>query len=148
MLFDCAAEQPDFTHAWFPHSAFDVVSIEEDMAIARGGNGMALLKGSGRLQPVMTGPTAGNELRLRGRKASWLARLGDTARDGEPGRFAERFAGLAVREAADGSLEIDDPEYGPVIFHSDGRVEAEGRTVDPATWTVEGNAGRLLLRPL
>ena len=33
-----------------------------------------------------------------------------------------------------------DPEYGEVRFHASGRVEAEGRVVDPATWTVAGKA--------
>ena len=27
VLFDCAAEQPDFTHAWFPQSAFDLRAV-------------------------------------------------------------------------------------------------------------------------
>ena len=33
-----------------------------------------------------------------------------------------------------------DPEYGEVRFHASGKVEAEGRVVDPATWTVAGKA--------
>ena len=39
-----------------------------------------------------------------------------------------------------GTLRVDDPEYGAVVFRPDGRVEAEGRTVDPSEWTVAGHA--------
>jgi hypothetical protein len=147
VLFDCAVEQPDFTHAWFPQSAFDLVSVDGDRAIAQSGAGMALLKTSDALQPVTSGPTSGNELRLAGHKGTWLVRLGDTARNSTPQHFAGTFAGLAIRDGADGCLQIDDPEYGAVWFHSDGRIEAEGRIVDPATWAVEGQATSLPLRP-
>jgi len=147
MLFDCAAEQPEFTHAWFPQSAFDLVSVEGDKAVAACGNGLVLLKGSGALEQVTSGPTSGNELRLAGRKATWIVRLGDTARNGTPEAFAGTFGALALRDAGDGSIRIDDPEYGAVTFLADGRVEAEGRIIDPATWTVAGQATTLPLRP-
>jgi hypothetical protein len=147
VLFDCAAEQPNFTHAWFPQSAFDTVSASGEIAVAESGGGMALLKGSAVLQLVTSGPTAGNELRLAGRKSSWIVRLGDTARNGDAKRFAAAFAGLVIREGAGATLTVDDPEYGRVALHADGRVEAEGRTLDPAGWTVEGRAEKLPLRP-
>lgn len=143
MIFDCAAEQPDFTHAWFPRSAFDAVSLQGEVAALRGDDGMALLKASGPLALVETGPTAGNEVRLAGHKGTWIVRLGNAGRNGSLEAFARTFGGLSVRSSAEGRLEIDDPEYGGVIFHADGRVEAEGRVVDPAGWTVEGNAKRL-----
>ena len=42
MLFDCAAEQPDFTHAWFPRIAFDVVTVEaRHRDRAEAGDGLA-----------------------------------------------------------------------------------------------------------
>src|SRR5690606_34656829 len=65
-LFDCAAEQPDFTHAWFPQSAFDETRVDGRSALARGGEGLALLKADKDFQLVGTGPTAGNELRVPG----------------------------------------------------------------------------------
>jgi len=148
MVFDCAAEQPDFTHAWFPRSAFDAVSLDGDVAAVRGGEGFALLKGSGPLSLVETGPTAGNEIRLAGRKGTWIVRLGDARRNGTLEAFARTFGGLAVRSGAEARLEIDDPDYGRVVFHADGRVEAEGRVVDPSDWTVVGEATRLSKGPL
>jgi hypothetical protein len=33
---------------------------------------------------------------------------------------------------------VDDPDYGVVEFNSNGTVTAEGRTLDPARWTIEG----------
>jgi hypothetical protein len=140
MLFDVAAEQPDFTHAWFPRFAFDVATVDGAVAVARSGDGMALLKASGSLQLVATGPTAGNELRLAGRKAVWIVRLDDTARSGTPGDFARTFSGLALHEGAGGRLQVEDPEYGTVTFHIDGRIEAEGLILDQAEWTIEGDA--------
>jgi hypothetical protein len=148
MLFDCAEEQPDFTHAWFPRQVFDFASVAGNAAVARSGGGMAMLKASGALQPVAAGPTAGNELRLAGRKSSWVVRLGDTARHGRHDRFAETFSGLAIRHGPEGRLHIADPEYGPVTFHADGRVEAEGRVLDPSTWTIHGEAAWLPRGPL
>jgi hypothetical protein len=35
-------------------------------------------------------------------------------------------------------LRVDDPDYGPVLFHPGGRVEAEGRVIDPKDFTVAG----------
>jgi hypothetical protein len=147
MLFDVAAEQPDFTHAWFPRFAFDVASVDGAVALAQRGAGLALLKASGPLQLVATGPTAGSELRLAGRKAAWIVRLGDTARDGTAAEFAAVFSGLALREGAAGTLQVEDPEYGTVTFHDDGRIEAEDRIIDPAQWTIAGEARRLALAP-
>jgi len=148
MLFDCAAEQPGFTHAWFPRPAFDFASVEGDIAIARNGGGMAMLTGSAALQSVMAGPTAGNELRLAGRNSAWIVRLGDAAHNGPVDRFAATFSGLAVREGAEGRVHVTDPEYGEMTFHPDGRIEAEGRVVDPGTWTIRGHASYLPLGPL
>jgi hypothetical protein len=33
---------------------------------------------------------------------------------------------------------VEDPDYGRVVFHPDGTIEAEGR-LDPKTWTVPGH---------
>ncbi len=41
------------------------------------------------------------------------------------------------------TLVVDDPEYGTVRFLADGRVVAEGRSLDPSDWTVRGEAMRL-----
>lgn len=138
MIFEAAPEQPDFTHAWFPRQIFDESSVEGDVAIARSGKGLVLLKGSRPFAEVTEGPTAGNELRLPGHSGSWIVRLGE-------GRAAEfsRFGGLMVKAAEDGILVVDDPAYGRVEFHPDGRIVAEGRVLDPGEWTVKGHAREL-----
>lgn len=140
VLFDCAAEQPDFTHAWFPRAAFDEAWVDGGRALARGGDGLLQLKTDTGLHIVESGPTAGNELRADGRKTVWIVRLGDVGRHGALETFGKRFSTLQLRRETDGLLLVDDPEYGEVRFHRDGRVEAEGRIVDPAEWTVKGEA--------
>ncbi|MBO6716430.1 MAG: hypothetical protein JJ913_00595 [Rhizobiaceae bacterium] len=139
-VFDCSPEQPDFTHAWFPRSVFDTASVNGSRAVASSGNGLVLLAADSAFQPVEHGPTAGNELRIPGHRSVWIVRLGSMIRHGSVEGFAARFGGLALNEAKGGTLRIDDPEYGPVLFHKDGRIEAEGRLLDPASWTVKGDA--------
>jgi len=136
-VFDCFEEQPDFTHCWFPRSAFDETRVEGAVACVRSGEAVALVKADRPFEPVAGGPTAGNELRVPGRRSAWLVRAGSSrGLDG----FAEAFSALELCGERDGLLEVTDPEYGPVRFHADGRVEAEGRLVDPAEWTVAGRA--------
>ena len=40
----------------------------------------------------------------------------------------ERFAALAVREEADGTLVLEDPEYGTVRFRADGVISFRPRS--------------------
>jgi hypothetical protein len=140
LLFRCAAEQPAFTHAWFPRSAFDETGIEGKIAGAAGGDGLAMLKADKPFEPVERGPTAGNELRVPGHESTWIVRVG--ARDGHGSleEFIARFSDLSLERGPDGLLRLTDPDYGDVVFHADGRIEAEGRLIDPAGWQVEGEA--------
>ena len=140
LTFNCAAEQPGFSHAWFPRQEFDASSVRGDVAVARSGQGMVMLKGSSPFALVETGPTAGNELRIDGHRTAWIVRLGD---HGSEDDFAARFAGLSISEGADGVLTVEDPEYGTVLCHADGRTEAEGRVLNPADWSVEGKASNM-----
>ena len=135
--------QPDFTHAWFPAAAFDETALTATAAFARSGDGLAALLADGALHVVDTGPTAGCELRLAGRRGRWILRLGDTGAHGDLDAFRRRFADLAPREAADGRIFVDDPDYGMVEFHPDGRVAAEGRVLDPAGWTLTGTRAEI-----
>ena len=51
----------------------------------------------------------------------------------------------------DGTIAVDDPDYGRVAFRADGTVEAEGRRLDPAAWSRAGQLteiGRRRPRPL
>jgi hypothetical protein len=71
---------------------------------------------------------------------AWIVRLGSTSRHGGPSDFATAFGGLAIERLEGGTLRVADPEYGAVLFHADGRVEAGGQIDDPAAWTVQGDA--------
>lgn len=136
-VFDAHAEQPDFTHCWFPRSAFDETKVDGGRAFLRIDEAVAMLGADRPFELVTSGPTAGNELRVPGRKAVWIVRAAGGL---SPERFADRFSGLDVVRGKDGLLEVADPDYGPVRFLADGRIEAEGRVVDPAEWTVAGRA--------
>jgi hypothetical protein len=143
MLFDCVAEQPDFTHAWFPRAVFDTATVKGDVALAQCGEAMVLLKGNSPFTSVEDGPTAGNELRLPGRKGGWIIRLGETSQGGSFEDFTAAFSDLALAGEAGDTLMIDDPEYGPVSFHADGRIFAEERVLDPDQWSIKGAATHL-----
>lgn len=139
--FACSDEQPDFTHAWFPTSAFDAVQVDGHCAFAQSGDAFAMLKTDVPLIEIKGGPTAGNELRAAGRNATWIVRLG--GRDVELvtlDAWVAAFADLSVRSGAEGDLIVEDPQYGTVRFLSDAKVVAEGRTLDPSSWTVRGHA--------
>jgi len=132
-IFRGRPEQPDFTHALFPRAAFDAVRLEGPVAAAASGNGRLVVKASGDLQAIGTGPSAGVELRLPGRDGRWIVRL---HAGGAP--LATTFDGLAATGTDDGDILVDDPVYGPVGFCADGAVRAEGAVIDPRTFTVEG----------
>ncbi|WP_292492723.1 hypothetical protein [Mesorhizobium sp.] len=145
--FACSDEQPDFTHAWFPTSAFDAAQLDGNRACARSGNAFAMLKTDVPLTEVKGGPTAGNELRAAGHKATWIVRLGDRPDDSlSLDAWAAAFADLSVRPGPDEELIVEDPEYGTVRFLADARIVAEGRALDPANWTVRGEAARMKRR--
>lgn len=148
LVFDCAFEQPDFTHAWFPQDQFDFTALEGDTAMAQSGDGLAALKGSGPLKMVQKGPTAGNELRLNGHQSTWIVRLGSTRNHLSPKVFFESVQTLIVVHGPDGILTINDPDYGEVLFYPDGRIEAEGRTLDPEDWSITGHLKFLPIGPI
>jgi len=56
------------------------------------------------------------------------------------GAVADDFRTLALADEANGDILVDDPEYGRVRFGADGSVEAEGRRLEPAEWTIAGEA--------
>ncbi|UCI21652.1 hypothetical protein FJ970_12135 [Mesorhizobium sp. B2-1-8] len=145
--FSCSDEQPDFTHAWFPAGVFDTVRIDGQSALAQAGDAFAMLMTDVPLSQVTSGPTAGNELRAAGRKATWIVRLGDRNTNLPTlESWSDAFAGLSLHSSADGQLTVEDPEYGTVRFLADATIVAEGRTLDPASWTVRGEATRMKRR--
>ncbi|WBU65457.1 hypothetical protein [Paracoccus aerodenitrificans] len=136
VMFDGVAPQPELTHAWFPQSVFDETRLDGNIAVAtQDGAGLVII-GSAALHAVTEGPSAGNELQLAGRDGCWIIRLSDEAQDCDA--LHRRYATLSLITKPDGLIVIDDPEYGPVSFHADGVVEAEGRRLDPESWSLEG----------
>lgn len=140
LVFDAKPEQPDFTHAWFPVAEFDEQQVDGSIAMARSGDGLVFLKGSRAFHLVPDGPTAGAELRLPGRSGCWIIRLADRAACADLAALRSDFAALEAAQDADGSVSVTDPIYGEVIFRADGTVRAEGRVLDPADWSIEGDA--------
>lgn len=137
--------QPDFSHAWLAQEAFSDVRIDGDRIALRSGDGMALLFGNQPFDVVDSGPTRQCEVRLQGRKTTWLVRLNDDPTSPSLEAFAARFATLALQEEENATLRVVDPVYGEVRFLSDGRIVAEGRTLDPDDWSVAGTSRELTL---
>ncbi|ATU94888.1 hypothetical protein [Phyllobacterium zundukense] len=138
--FSTFDEQPDFTHAWFPVAEFDETIVNGNLALARSGQGAVLLQGSSELLAIKDGPSANAELRQYGRKTRWIVRV-CAAPDLKT--VKARFAGLAISEGTDGTLVIEDPDYGIVKFHRDGSMEAEGRAILPKDFTIAGEVTML-----
>ncbi len=138
--FSTFEEQPDFTHAWFPVAEFDESTVRGRLAMARSGGGAVILLGSADLQPATTGPSANAELRQYGQNTRWIVRVCETP---DLKTVERRFASLSVEETADGAFMVEDPDYGPVTFHKDGTVEAEGRVIAPKDFTVAGEVAML-----
>jgi hypothetical protein len=97
VVFDCSAEQPDFTHAWFPREMFD----DRQSIAGRVGRSRrrlrALIKASGPLELVTTGrPPAtsfGSPATRRPGSCGWA-----TAHVGSLDGFACASVQLACRE--------------------------------------------------
>ncbi len=131
------SSQPDFTHAWFPRDRFDDSRVAGPIAMACSGGGAVLLKGSGDFNVTSEGPSAGAELRLSGENTLWIVRIAGTD---DLDALRQAFAPLEISMSADGVWQVNDPHYGPVIFHPDGVVEAEGRRIDPNRYSIAGDA--------
>jgi len=138
--FSTFDEQPDFTHAWFPVAEFDESSVVGNLALARSGRGAMMLRGSTDFVMVKDGPSANAELRQYGRKTRWIVRVCEAL---DVAAMEARFGALAVEQKEDGSLVIEDPDYGTVTFRPDGSADAEGRTVSPKDFTVAGEVTML-----
>jgi hypothetical protein len=138
VVYDTHPDTPDFTHAYVPVDIFDEVVVEERRLILRGGEGLALIQADGPIERVASGPTAGFDWVLAGRKGRWLVRLSDMATEGSLAAFARRMASLAPSIDEAGILAVDDPDYGRVLAHPSGVVEAGGRRDDPTSWTHAG----------
>ncbi|WP_176086717.1 hypothetical protein [Martelella sp. HB161492] len=102
-----------FTHAYAPLSVFDDCRTGPDWLALRAGGGFVLLKATGPILPVNSGPGAGIEHRVQGRTTGWAIMIGDLP-DGDLAPVAE------LAEA--GALRL---ETGPLrlVFTAPGRPE-------------------------
>jgi hypothetical protein len=135
--FSTHEEQPAFTHAWFPLEAFDESRVIGSLALARSGGGAVLLRGNAPFERVTEGPSTDAEIRQYGRKTRWIIRVCEAS---SLDTVAAKFAALEVRQEADGTFVIEDPDYGTVRFRSDGITQAQGRSIAPEDFSVRGEA--------
>jgi hypothetical protein len=78
VLFDLEADpRIGFSHAYAPLFEFDAHLAGEDWLALQSGRGFVLLKASGPIVPVTTGPGAGIEHRLQGSLNGWLLMASD-----------------------------------------------------------------------
>jgi hypothetical protein len=82
----------NFTHAYFPTTAFDEYHIEGAWAFGRVGNGYVALWGDGDLHLTSAGRHAGQELRGSGPGQAWLCHMGRAAVDGDFTAFCKRVS--------------------------------------------------------
>jgi hypothetical protein len=80
----------EFTHAYFPTTAFDEWQIEGQWAFARYGNGYAALWGDGDLRLTTEGRHAAQEIRSAGNGFVWLCYVGSAAEDGDFTSFCQK----------------------------------------------------------
>lgn len=132
--FSGVAPQPNASHSWFPTDSFDQWHIDASRAIAQSGNGMLVMQASGALTLIAKGASAANELQLQGRAGLWIVRLGQGA---DVTKFSTRHALQAI-ELDDKSITVEDADYGSVIFYADGCITAQGRVIDPNSWSMSG----------
>lgn len=139
--FSAAEGQPGFSHAWFPEAEFDESRIEGPLAMARSGAGGVVLQGASGIVPITTGAFANCEIRQNGRQTRWLVRVCETTGLED---MKNRFASLSPEKRENGTIVVSDPEYGEVLFHADGRVEAEGRVIAPDDFTIQGHTNGIV----
>lgn len=140
--FDIHESQPDFSHAWLPEAEMDEVVHEGNRILVRSGSGLCLIQASAPLERVTSGPTAGCEIRLPGRRGRWIVRLSTLDREGNLAAFGERFRDFACTER-DGTLALADPDYGTVECGADAVIRAAAGILDPKSWTISGELVRL-----
>ncbi len=140
--FNAHPDQPDFTHTWLPVNEFDEVLMQARRIGIRSGEAMAVVLGSQTFEPVTSGPTRNCEVRLPGHKGRWIVRFQDQAMSEELGDFVDRFSAITVQEQG-GDLIVADPVYGSVAFRASGEIEAQGRRLDPARWSIGGTSEEL-----
>ncbi|TCT28926.1 hypothetical protein [Martelella mediterranea] len=144
VIFEVFENQPDFSHIWFPEQVFDETMKGENFVCARSGKGLVEVIGDRQFETITEGPTAGMEVRQNGRKTAWIFRLSQTSgTEGTLNSFHNRFGNLSFNLTDEGVVQVEDPEYGMVTFDEDGTISAEGRTMVPSQWSIQGEINQL-----
>ena len=91
-----ADDKVDFTHAYFPTTAFDEYLLRDGWAFARKGNGYLALTAACGLSLSTQGEYAYREMRSDGRQNIWFCQLGRAALDGSFADFQAKVLGLTV----------------------------------------------------
>ena len=143
VVFDCADEQPDFTHAWFPRSAFDNSRVDANAAVAEADNAFVGISADSPLTEVETWSVrrqrdprhgASHDLDRAPLRPAWLLarsmRSAPTLPDCRFGRRTTARSWSRIRNMA---------QSASLLMR---QVEAEGRILDPAAWSIRGEAKR------
>jgi hypothetical protein len=85
----------DFSHAYFPASAFDEVQMRDGWVMARKGNGYLALTATGGVELKTAGRTAQREV-WGAAEAIWLVQMGRAASDGTFAQFVEKVLALPL----------------------------------------------------
>ncbi len=85
-----------FTHAFFPGSVFDEISIRDGWVFGRKGDGYIALTASTGLELMKRGTAAFKELRSYGQETLWLCHMGRAALDGSFEEFQASILALSI----------------------------------------------------
>jgi hypothetical protein len=107
-----AARLP-WSHAYAPLSAFDAHLRGADWLALSSRGGFVILKATGPLETVATGPGAGLEHRVAGASTGWALIVGDLPPGGLPA-VAARAAALRLTLDEGPHLRLDDPARPPL----------------------------------
>ncbi len=137
-------EEIDFTHAYFPMSAFDdTMPAGSHWWFARRDDSYVGVYAHHGLQAVGQGQSRDRELRSRGRRNVWLLRLGDKREFRDYRSFCEVLGSMAVRCSPELTVEFADPTYGPIrgswngSLLVDGAVQPAGESAYPLSGALE-----------
>ncbi|NWJ27290.1 hypothetical protein [Rhizobium sp. RM] len=76
LIFDTADHRNDWTHAYLGRDGLDETIQDGNWLITRAGRGFAALYASNGLEAIMTGATAGREVRSHGKRCGWIGTIG------------------------------------------------------------------------
>ncbi len=115
-----------FTHAYAPVSEFDAMARGADWMVLQSGAGALILKATGHIQPVTSGPGDGLEWRVSGVRTGWAMILCTVSEDGLP---ALEQTAAAMRLTLDGALCLTGAVGADLTLTPDDGLFVDGVTV-------------------